>query len=67
VQEKASGKAGGEPPRYTALLRRLTDGDRLVVWKVAGLAARRWMRGVHIVITTLAIDLKTPAGRLVFG
>jgi DNA invertase Pin-like site-specific DNA recombinase len=24
-------------------------------------------RGVHIVITTLGIDLKTPAGRLVFG
>ena len=25
------------------------------------------VRGVHIVITTLGIDLKTPAGRLVFG
>jgi DNA invertase Pin-like site-specific DNA recombinase len=24
-------------------------------------------RGVHIVVTTLGIDLKTPAGRLVFG
>ena len=24
-------------------------------------------RGVHIVITTLGIDLKTPTGRLVFG
>ena len=24
-------------------------------------------RGVHIVITTLGVDLKTPAGRLVFG
>jgi putative DNA-invertase from lambdoid prophage Rac len=24
-------------------------------------------RGVHIVITTLGIDLKTPGGRLVFG
>jgi hypothetical protein len=24
-------------------------------------------RGVHIIITTLGVDLKTPAGRLVFG
>jgi len=24
-------------------------------------------RGVHIVITTLGVDLKTPSGRLVFG
>ena len=34
VQEKASGKAGSDRPLYTALLGRLRDGDRLVVWKV---------------------------------
>jgi DNA invertase Pin-like site-specific DNA recombinase len=28
---------------------------------------RTWTRGIHIVITTLGVDLKTPAGRLVFG
>jgi DNA invertase Pin-like site-specific DNA recombinase len=34
IQEKASGKAGGDRPFYAALLDRLKDGDRLVVWKV---------------------------------
>ena len=34
VQEKASGKAGSDRPLYAALLGRLRDGDRLVVWKV---------------------------------
>jgi DNA invertase Pin-like site-specific DNA recombinase len=77
VQEKASGKAGTDRPLYDALLRRLDDGDRLVVWKVDRLgrstldalttAKNLDDRGVHIVITTLGIDLKTPAGRLVFG
>jgi DNA invertase Pin-like site-specific DNA recombinase len=77
VQEKASGKAGTDRPLYDALLRRLGDGDRLVVWKVDRLgrstldalttAKNLDDRGVHIVITTLGIDLKTPAGRLVFG
>ena len=66
-----------ECPLYDALLRRLGDGDRLVVWKVDRLgrstldalttAKNLDDRGVHIVITTLGIDLKTPAGRLVFG
>jgi DNA invertase Pin-like site-specific DNA recombinase len=77
VQEKASAKAGSDRPRYTALLKRLKDGDRLVVWKVDRLGRSTLEslntardldeRGVHIVITTLGIDLKTPAGRLVFG
>lgn len=77
VQEKASGKAGSDRPLYTALLERLGDGDRLVVWKVDRLGRSTLdalqtakdldARGVHIVITTLGIDLKTPAGRLVFG
>jgi DNA invertase Pin-like site-specific DNA recombinase len=59
------------------LLKRLQDGDRLVVWKVDRLGRSTLEslntvrdldeRGVHIVITTLGIDLKTPAGRLVFG
>jgi DNA invertase Pin-like site-specific DNA recombinase len=77
VQEKASGKAGSDRPFYAALLERLKDGDRLVVWKVDRLGRSTLEslntardldeRGVHIVITTLGIDLKTPVGRLVFG
>ena len=77
VQERASGKAGCDRPLYAALLRRLGDGDRLVVWKVDRLgrstldalstAKHLDGLGVHIVITTLGIDLKTPGGRLVFG
>jgi len=77
IQEKASGKAGSDRPLYAALLDRLTDGDRLVVWKVDRLGRSTLdalqtakdldARGVHIVITTLGIDLKTPADRLVFG
>jgi DNA invertase Pin-like site-specific DNA recombinase len=77
VQEKASGKAGSERPLYAALLARLGNGDRLVVWKVDRLGRSTLdalntakdldARGVHIIITTLGIDLQTPAGRLVFG
>jgi DNA invertase Pin-like site-specific DNA recombinase len=77
VQEKASGKTGSDRPLYAALLARLEDGDRLVVWKVDRLGRSTLdalqtakdldARGVHIVITTLGIDLKTSAGRLVFG
>lgn len=77
VQEKASGKAGGDRPLYAALLARLKAGDKLVVWKVDRLgrstldalqtAKELDERGVHIVVTTLGVDLKTPAGRLVFG
>jgi DNA invertase Pin-like site-specific DNA recombinase len=77
VREKASGKVGSDRPAYAALLARLTDGDRLIVWKVDRLGrsildALQTVRdlderGVHIVITTLGIDLKTPAGRMVFG
>jgi DNA invertase Pin-like site-specific DNA recombinase len=77
VQEKASGKAGTDRPLYTALLSRLQAGDKLVVWKVDRLgrstldalqtAKELDERDVHIVVTTLGVDLKTPAGRLVFG
>jgi DNA invertase Pin-like site-specific DNA recombinase len=77
VRETASGKAGADRPLYAALLGRLKDGDRLVVWKVDRLGRSTLdalqtardldARGVHIVITTLGIDLKTPGGRLVFG
>ena len=77
MQEKASGKGGGDRHLYASLLRRLGDGDRLVVWKVdrlgrSTLDALQTAKdldagGVHIVITTLGIDLKTPVGRLVFG
>jgi DNA invertase Pin-like site-specific DNA recombinase len=77
VQEKASGKAGSDRPAYAALLGCLGEGDRLVVWKVDRLGRSTLdalqtakdldARGVHIVITTLGVDLKTPGGRLVFG
>jgi DNA invertase Pin-like site-specific DNA recombinase len=77
VQEKASGKVGSDRPLYAGLLEQLKDGDRLVVWKVDRLGRSTLEslntardldeRGVHIVITTLGIDLKTPGGRLVFG
>jgi DNA invertase Pin-like site-specific DNA recombinase len=77
VKEKASGKGGTDRPLYAKLLAKLGDGDRLVVWKVDRLGRSTLdalntakdldARGVHIVITTLGIDLKTPSGRLVFG
>ena len=77
VQEKASGKAGGDRPLYAKLLGRLQDGDRLVVWKVDRLGRstletrsrrlRTWTHWISIVITTLGIDMKAAAGRLVFG
>ena len=77
VQEKASGKAGSDRPLYAALLVRLGEGDRLVVWKVdrLGRSTRDALqtakdldaRGVHSGITTLGVDLKTAGGRLVFG
>ena len=77
VHEKASGKEGADRPKYAELLAKLRDGDKLVVWKVDRLGRSTLdalntakdldSRGVHIVITTLGVDLKTPAGRLVFG
>jgi DNA invertase Pin-like site-specific DNA recombinase len=77
VREKASGEVGADRPKYAKLLTRLGDGDKLVVWKVDRLGRSTLdalntakdldARGVHIVITTLGVDLKTPSGRLVFG
>jgi DNA invertase Pin-like site-specific DNA recombinase len=77
VKEKASGKEGADRPKYVELLAKLRDGDKLVVWKVDRLGRSTLdalntakdldARGVRIVITTLGVDLKTPAGRLVFG
>ena len=77
VREKASGEVGADRPKYAKLLTRLGDGDKLVVWKVDRLGRSTLdalntakdldARGVHIIITTLGVDLKTPAGRLVFG
>ena len=72
VKEKASGKVGTDRPMYAELLAKLGDCDRLVVWKVDRLGRSTLealqtgkeldARGVHIVITTLGIDLKTSAG-----
>ena len=77
VQEKVSGKEGAVRPKYAELLAKLRDGDKLVVWKVDRLGRSTLdalntakdldARGVRIVITTLGVDMKTPAGRLVFG
>jgi DNA invertase Pin-like site-specific DNA recombinase len=77
VRKKKSGRAGADRPKYAELLSKLGDGDKLVVWKVDRLGRSTLdalntakdldARGVHIVITTLGVDLKTPAGRLVFG
>ena len=77
VQEKASGKKGSDRPLYAALLAKLKAGDKLIVWKVDRLGRSTINalqvvedlkdRGVHIVITTLGVDLATPAGKLVFG
>jgi DNA invertase Pin-like site-specific DNA recombinase len=77
VQEKASGKAGADRPLYRALLARLQREDKLVVWKVdrLGRSTKEALnvaedlkdRGVHIIITTLGVDLSKPAGRMVFG
>ena len=74
VKEKASGKEGADRPKYVELLAKLRDGDKLVVWKVDRLGRSTLdalntakdldARGVRIVITTLGVDLKTPAGRL---
>ena len=76
VEEYVSG-AAKHRPAFEALLAKLERGDSLVVWKVcrlgrntlAALETARDLdaRGVRIVITTLGVDLSTPAGRLVFG
>jgi len=69
VREKASAKASTDRPKYAELLAKLGDGDKLVVWKVDRLGRSTLdalntardldARGVHIVITTLGVDLKT--------
>lgn len=76
VEEQISG-AAAHRPLFEQLIERLQPGDTLKVWKVDRLgrstidalmtAKRLDERGVRIVITTLGVDLKTDAGRLVFG
>src|ERR1700722_16150345 len=76
VREKASGKAGSDRPLYRGLPDRMEAGDRLVVWKVDRLGRSTLdalqtakdldARGVHIIVTTLGLDLATPTGKLVF-
>lgn len=75
VQEKLSGVV--ERPRFAKLLDSLAPGDTLVTWKVDRLGrnaidVQRTVKaldekGVRLVITTLGLDTKTPAGRLIFG
>ena len=76
VVEHVSGAAKIRPA-FDRLVAGLEAGDTLTVWKVDRLgrstlaaletAQRLDQRGVRIVITTLGVDLTTPAGRLVFG
>lgn len=76
VIEYVSG-AAKDRPDFAKLLGKLKDGDTLTVRKVDRLGRNTVAaldtaedldkRGVRIVITTLGVDLKTPAGKLVFG
>jgi DNA invertase Pin-like site-specific DNA recombinase len=75
VKEKLSGVA--DRPRFRKLLASLGAGDTLVTWKVDRLGRNAVEvqqtvrdldeRGVRLIIATLGIDTKTPAGRLMFG
>ena len=76
VVERISG-ATKVRPLFAGLIEQLRDGDTLMVWKVDRLgrstidalqtAERLTKAGVRIIVTTLGVDLHTPAGRLVFG
>jgi DNA invertase Pin-like site-specific DNA recombinase len=76
IEEQISGSAK-DRPKFAALLARLQPGDTLMVWKICRLgrdtlaalqtARELHARGVRIVITTLGIDMTTPAGKLVYG
>jgi DNA invertase Pin-like site-specific DNA recombinase len=75
VRDKMSGVA--DRPRFAKLLDKLQAGDTLVTWKVdrlgrSALATLRTFKeldekGVRLIVTTLGIDTKTTAGRLVLG
>jgi DNA invertase Pin-like site-specific DNA recombinase len=75
--DKASGKAGSKRPEFEDLMARIRPGDRLVVWKVGRLSRSVQQllnvmqdltdQGIHVVITTLGLDLSAPVGKLVFG
>jgi putative DNA-invertase from lambdoid prophage Rac len=76
VSETISG-VKAKKPHLDGLVGKLKAGDSLVVYKVdrlgrsvldaLNLVQRLDEAGVRIVITTLGVDLKTPAGRLVLG
>jgi DNA invertase Pin-like site-specific DNA recombinase len=75
VADKMSGTK--QRPLFDVLVERLQAGDKLYVWKVDRLGRRAsevqrvaeglTERGVHVIVTTLGVDLATPAGKLVFG
>ena len=75
VREKMSGAA--DRPRFAKLIEKLQAGDTLVTWKVdrlgrSALATMRTFKeldekGVRLIVTTLGIDTKATAGRLVLG
>jgi DNA invertase Pin-like site-specific DNA recombinase len=74
VEEKASGKARSDRPRYAKLLASLDTGDRLVVWKLDRLGRSTTevlsvmddltARGVVVVVTTIGLDIGTPTGKM---
>jgi DNA invertase Pin-like site-specific DNA recombinase len=74
VEERASGKAGSDRPRYAKLLASLDTGDRLVVWKLDRLGRSTTevlnvmddltARGVVVVVTTIGLDIGTPTGKM---
>lgn len=77
IVSETIGGAKAKKPKLDELVGKLTAGDTLAVWKVDRLGRstidalnvvkRLDDAGVAVKITTLGVDLKTPAGRLVFG
>jgi DNA invertase Pin-like site-specific DNA recombinase len=75
-EDHASGSRE-DRPNLAACLDYLRDGDTLVIWKLDRLgrslphllqiAGQFQDRGVQLVITTMGVDTRTPAGRLLYG
>jgi DNA invertase Pin-like site-specific DNA recombinase len=75
-EDHASGSRE-DRPSLAACLDYLRDGDTLVIWKLDRLgrslphllqiAGQLQDRGVQLVITTMGVDTRLPAGRLLYG
>ena len=74
--DKLSG-AGVKRPGLLAAMKALREGDTLVAWKLDRLARSLWelkgiadkieAKGAHLRILTMAVDTKTPTGKLMFA